>query len=64
MIYYRGEALHERRAAIHADLPSAAVFIRGFDCCESDLMVLIGGPMAEFIWAFGDVRDLLSSTVS
>src|ERR1035441_9634395 len=49
MIYWRSESLHERRGALHTDRHGGSTHVRLFDCTVWDLMVLVGGPMAEFL---------------
>jgi hypothetical protein len=49
MIYWRRESLHERRVVLHTDRFGGSSYVPAFDSTEWDLMVSIGGPMAEFL---------------
>lgn len=49
MVYWRRESLDSRRIYLNADLFGGSAAIPIFDSTESDLLVLIGGPMAEFL---------------
>jgi hypothetical protein len=49
MVFFRGESMHETRVKLHADRFGGQFHRRSHDVSESDLMMLIGGPMAEFL---------------
>jgi hypothetical protein len=49
MVYWRRESLHARRIVLHKDRFGGSLILPGHDYTEDDLMVLIGGPMAEFL---------------
>src|ERR1035441_3414886 len=49
MVYWRCESLHARKIVLHTDRYGGANFIPMYDLTELALMVLLGGPMAEFL---------------
>ena len=49
MVFWRGESLHARRVVLHADRFGGYTGVRVFDLTETDLMILLGGPVAEFL---------------
>lgn len=49
MVYWRCESLHARKVVLHADRYGGATLINLYERTEWDLMVLLGGPMAELL---------------
>ena len=49
MVYWRSESLHERRVVLHTDRFGGSTYVPMFDFTEWDLMIYLGGPMAEFL---------------
>jgi hypothetical protein len=49
MFFWRSESLHERRIVIHTARFGGSTIVQCWDLCESDLMMLIGGPLAELL---------------
>lgn len=49
MIYWRRESLYARRVVLHTDRFGGSIYVPAYDLTEWDLMVSIGGPMAEFL---------------
>jgi hypothetical protein len=49
ILYWRAESLRERRIVIHRSRYGDSLYVPGFDCSESDLMVVIGGPVVELL---------------
>ncbi len=51
MVYWRCESLHERRLVLHADRFGGANLVPMYESCKSDLMVLVGGNLAQLLAA-------------
>jgi hypothetical protein len=51
MVYWRCESLHEWRLVLHADRFGGANLVPMYESCESDLMVLVGGNLAQLLAA-------------
>jgi hypothetical protein len=51
MIYWRREALHSRCVVLHTDRFGGHNLVPLYESCETDLMVLIGGHLAQLLAA-------------
>ena len=49
MVYWRCESLHARKIVLHTDRYGGSTLIPIYEQTEWALMVLLGGPMAEFL---------------